>query len=76
MRMLTVAAVVAAGIAASAGQPAHEQEQGPAHLTLASDRQATRPQPLCLRGYHWGRYCFKPSSLGCLAWSNYRCLPN
>jgi hypothetical protein len=79
MRMLILVIVAAAGLTSSPALAAREspgQELKPAHLSLASDRPAPRPQTLCRRGYHWGRYCFKPSSVGCLAWSSYRCVRN
>jgi hypothetical protein len=77
MRMLILMAVAAAGLTSSPALAAGEspgQELEPAHL--ASNRPALHPQALCRRGYHWGRYCFKPSSIGCLAWSSYRCVRN
>jgi hypothetical protein len=79
MRMLLVAAVAAAGFAASPAFAAREnpgQERATPLLTLVSNRQQPHPQTLCQRGYHWGRYCFKPTSVGCLAWSSYRCVRN
>jgi hypothetical protein len=64
-----------------------EPRSANAHQSDPLDRQASQPQHVCRKGYHWGRFCYKGSPSytvngkqvqpnTCLSWSPYQCLPN